>query len=197
MIEVEKKFRLKAGDEERLIAGAEKVSEKSMTDCYYDLPDYSLTKKDWWLRRRDDRWELKIAVHDRKLRKRNEDQYDELEDEGKIREALALSLKVDLLSGLVEAGYVPFATIQTTRRKYRRDGFTIDLDTMDFGYEICEIEKMVHEREQADQAVEQILQFAQKLGLDHGTVRGKVLEYLFRKAPEHYKTLDETWGGIV
>ena len=197
MIEVEKKFRLQPGDEERLVAGAEHVSEKMMVDVYYDLPDYALTKKDRWLRCRDDRWELKIAVHDRTITKRNEDQYDELEDEDKIRQALGLTAMSDLLSDLTQVGYVPVATIKTTRRKYRRGGFTIDLDTMDYGYEICEIEKMVQGREQVEQAAQEILQFAERCGLSRGTVRGKVLEYLFRYAPGHYQALEEAWGGIL
>lgn len=196
MIEVEKKFYLHAGDEQRLLEGAEKVSVKSMTDTYFDLPDYTLTKKDWWLRCRNDRWELKVALAGRSAAG-GTNQYDELEDEQIIREAINLGSGQELSADLERAGYRPFATIITTRRKYRKQGFTIDLDSMDFGYEICEIEKMVDVQDEADQAVKQILTFAKEMGLEEGKTRGKVLEYLFRYAPEHYKALKTAWGGIV
>ena len=60
MIEVEKKFILTTEQEKSLIEGADFLGEKKFTDIYYDDEDFSLTKKDLWLRNREGRFELKI-----------------------------------------------------------------------------------------------------------------------------------------
>lgn len=62
MIEVEKKFSLKSGDEEKLIANAEFVKKITMQDEYYDTADFHLAMKDTWLRLRNGAWELKAVA---------------------------------------------------------------------------------------------------------------------------------------
>jgi len=196
MIEVEKKFLLSEGDEARLLAGAEFLAEKSFTDIYYDTADYSLSVKDTWLRARDGRFELKVAMYS--STGRLVDQYDELEDEVKIREALHLEAGGDFTEVMARAGYLSFCTCQTTRRKYSKNGFIIDLDSVDFGdftYNIGEIELMVHEKSDIDGAIEKILAFAKEHGLAMAPVRGKVREYLERKRPAHYQALVK--AGII
>ncbi len=61
MIEIEKKFQLQLGDEERLLAGAFFQKEVVIQDVYWDTPEFAMTGKDWWLRKRDGVWELKMA----------------------------------------------------------------------------------------------------------------------------------------
>ena len=90
MIEVEKKFILNKQDKERLTKRAEFLNERVFADIYYDTNNFSLTSKDKWLRSREARFELKLPLH--KGAERSADQYDELEDEQKIREALNLPL---------------------------------------------------------------------------------------------------------
>ncbi|MEK7105366.1 MAG: CYTH domain-containing protein, partial [Patescibacteria group bacterium] len=164
-------------------------------DTYYDAADYRLTTKDWLLRYRDGRWEIKIAEHDRGHGKRAVDQYKEIENEEGIRQAIGLEVRADFLSDLTTAGYKPFITVKTTRRKYHKENFTIDIDSMDFGYEICEIERMAEDGVDADKLAEQILAFSAQHGLEHASVRGKVVEYLYRFAPEHYKALGD--AGVL
>lgn len=190
MIEVEKKFLLSESDKSRLTKDAEFLSERIFTDIYYDTADYSLTTKDQWLRKRENRFELKLPMHagsDRLV-----DQYRELDDEKSIREALNIPLSESLSNDLSVAGYSPFCTCTTTRRKYARHPFIIDLDSVDFRdftYSIGEIELMLKDAREIEAAIEKIMEFAKELNLTIAPVRGKVLEYMKRMKPDHYQAL--------
>ena len=195
MIEVERKFLLEDKDEAPLIQGAKFLSDKTFTDTYYDTKDYRLTTQDWWLRERDGKWELKVAM--RKRGGRGEqfvDQYDELDDEKEILQKLGLP-PGDIRESLSKNGYESFCTITTTRRKYQRDDFVIDFDLVNYGYNIVEIEAQVENKEQIPAATEKILSFAKQYGLKTGYVRGKVIEYLRRKNLKHYQALVDS--GVV
>ena len=190
MIEVEKKFILNEQDKERLTKEAQFLNERVFTDIYYDTEIFSLTTKDKWLRSREGRFELKLPLHEGV--DRLADQYDELEDEQKIREALNLPPKGNLADDLAKAGYSPFCTCKTTRRKYKKEPFIIDLDVVDFQdftYNIGEIELMVNEKSEIESAIEKIMDFAKSQNLTIAPVRGKVIEYLKRTKPNHYQTL--------
>lgn len=188
MIEVEKKFILGAGDEQKLIANAEFIGEKTFTDTYYDTVDYSLTLKDLWMRSRDGRFELKVPFNDA-LEERLSDQYEELETDAEIAAHLKLPTDKSLADALRDAGYAPFCTLTTTRRKYKKDGFVIDIDSVDFGYDIAEIEYMVKDVSEVRDATLKIVAYGEKLGLTAGAVRGKVGEFLRRKDPKHFQAL--------
>jgi len=188
MIEVEKKFPLNEGDEEKLIAGAEFMNERVFTDVYYDDARYSLTKKDTWLRRRGERYELKVPLNDT-LAERVTDQYEELETEAEIASFLGLNAETSFEATLRDAGYEPFCEITTTRKKYRREPFIVDIDSVDFGYRIAEIELMVNSKEEIRTAADKILAFGKGLGLSEGLVRGKVAEFLRREKPLHFQAL--------
>ena len=195
MIEIERKFAVTEEGKRRLTEGAEFVSEKTMTDTYYDTVDFQLTTKDRWLRLRDGKWELKEPLHALGFSKRAADQYRELITEGEIRTALRLPAGQDIGADLAKTGYEPFATIKTVRRKYKKEGFVIDLDVMDFGYEIGEIELMVQSEHDMSEAVDRIRGFAQKHGLELLPVRGKVLEFIHRFRPAHYVALEKS--GLI
>ncbi len=62
MIEVEKKFRIQPGDEEKLTTGATFIREVTMHDVYYDTTDYRLSLKNKCLRLRNKGFELKVAT---------------------------------------------------------------------------------------------------------------------------------------
>ena len=190
MIEVEKKFILSEQDKKRLTKDAEFLSERVFTDIYYDTEIFSLTANDKWLRSREGRFELKLPLHEGA--DRLADQYDELEDEQKIREALDLPINENLADDLTKAGYSPFCTCKTTRRKYKKELFIIDLDIVDFqdfAYNIGEIELMVSEKSEIESAIEKIMDFAKSQNLTIAPVRGKIVEYLKRAKPNHYQTL--------
>lgn len=190
MIEVEKKFILNEQDKERLTKDAQFLNERIFTDIYYDTEIFSLTSKDKWLRSRESRFELKLPLHNGA--DRLADQYDELESEQKIREALNLPSNGNLADDLAKAGYSPFCTCKTTRRKYKKEPFIIDLDIVDFEdftYNIGEIELMVNDKSEIEDAIEKIMIFAKEQNLTIAPVRGKVIEYLKRTKPNHYQAL--------
>lgn len=190
MIEVEKKFLLSTEDEARLLSGAEFVSEKIFTDSYYDTKDYALTSKDKWLRARDGRFELKLPLH--QSHGKLFDQYDELEDEAKITEALALEGAAGLTQSLKKHGYEIFCVLTTTRRKFKKQGFVIDIDEVrgkSFSFKVAEIELMVSSKDEINGAVEKILDFARENNLQVAQVPGKVIQYLRQKRPDHYNAL--------
>jgi predicted adenylyl cyclase CyaB len=195
MIEVEKKFKAEKNELARLIAGAHFLREDKHTDVYYDTADYALTKRDIWLRMRSGKFELKYpigaadAVHDVTV-------YDEIENDAAIAAKLGMPTDKSLQDVLVSLGYVPFATITTTRAKYEKDGFHIDIDEADFGYSILEIELMVSDKNEVDSAGGHILDFAAKNGISvsEKQVRGKVREYIRLNNPRQARILEEAWG---
>lgn len=192
MIEVEKKFLLDKEQEKKLLEGAEFIAEKVFTDIYYDAPDYSLTANDKWLRSRENKFELKLPFN--KLgEERQGDLYDEIEDENKIREIFGLAKDVDMETGLAGNGYSKFCTCKTTRKKYKKGLFGIDIDFVeyndDFTYELAEIELMIEDESKMQDAIENIIVFAKENGLEVKYVRGKIIEYLKRKKLEHFFAL--------
>ena len=196
MIEIEKKFALRPGDRERLIAGATFVATKKISDTYYDTTDFALTKKDWWLRFRNDRFELKMVIAGvGSVRQRSIDQYCEFETDQEIQQALGLVGNEPLRILLEKNGYTPFTTIITTREKYTKGGFVIDLDVMDFGYEVIEIELLVDAPEQVAEAEKKIMAFAASVGLSTDFIFGKVVEYLRRYRPAQFQVMVDV--GLV
>lgn len=191
MIEVEKKFSLQPGDEAKLIAGATFVKEIVMRDDYYDLPDKSWTLKDTWLRCRNGAWELKVPLNTAGSDSRVADQYRELTTEAEIAAHLKLTRSGTLTDALKEAGYILLAPIMTTRRKYQHGEFIIDIDHMDFGYDIAEIELLVERENEMPAAITKILELAGSIGLSTAPVRGKVVEYIRRNDPAHLEALQK------
>ena len=192
MIEVEKKFLIDKGGLAKLLEGAEFVNERKFTDTYWDTSDHSLTTTDFWLRSRDGRFELKVPMLGGG--KRIVDQYEELEADSQISDKLNLQ-QGTLEEELKKANYKPFGAITTIRKKYKKDGFIIDVDELDFGYNIVEVELMINDKNEIDNAIEKILSFADSNNLEVGQVRGKIVEYLRRNNAKHYRALAD--AGIV
>jgi adenylate cyclase class IV len=189
MIEVEKKFILTSEQENKLIENAEFLGDKVFTDVYYDDAAFSLTSKDLWLRQRSSRFELKVPLNV-SIEERVSDQYQELETDSEICGYLHLDIDSSLAYTLDKKGYLPFVSITTTRRKYKKDGFGIDLDSMDFGYTIAEIEFMSDDDSLINETTQNIISFAKKFGIESTKfVRGKVAEYLRRNNPAHFQAL--------
>ncbi len=194
MIEIEKKFIVTEEQTKRLISGAEFLGEKILRNVYYDDVNYSLTSHDLWLRKRNGKFELKIpaqTMHDKTFIS----QYSELETEEEIRNAFPLPFTGKTLDeDLKEKGFFPFVDYVNTRKKYKKDEFSLDFDDADFSdfhYRMLEIELLVENCEDTKKAVEKILDFAQSHDLSLQKIRGKILEFLRRKRKEHYETLVE------
>ncbi|MCL5411645.1 MAG: CYTH domain-containing protein [Patescibacteria group bacterium] len=196
MIEVEKKLLLTETETEKLIQGASFLGEKTFTDAYYDNENYDLTRNDLWLRTRDGRFELKVPLNEGKsAHERILDRYREFETDEEIRKELGITGRQTLEQDLRAQGYFPFSTIMTNRKKYKQGNFGIDLDVMDFGYKVVEIELMVEDDSQMEKAAEEIMDFAKENGFEIPSVGGKVVEFLSRYSPKHYQVLVES--GVV
>lgn len=194
MIEIERKFDLKEGEKEKLINGATFLGKKVFTDVYYDDKDLSLSLKDYWLRIRTGKWELKVPLNkDREVDKKT-DQYRELETDEEIAKELNCD-SANLSESLKAKGFTPLAEIITTRESYIRDEFHIDFDETNFNYGTCEIEYMVDDISQIPDAENKILTFAESLGLSGKMGRGKLTVYLERFRNPEYKKLVE--AGII
>ncbi|PJE64291.1 MAG: hypothetical protein COU90_02470 [Candidatus Ryanbacteria bacterium CG10_big_fil_rev_8_21_14_0_10_43_42] len=189
MIEVEKKFILTDEQERSLIHGAQFLGVKEFIDVYYDDSNYSLTKRDIWLRSREGKFELKIPINE-SIEKRVSDQYRELENLEDILKYFKVSTGASFENFLKEKNYNAFCRITTTRKKYKKDEFNIDLDVMDFGYTLAEIEYMANNESEIGDATKAIVRFAERFGINsNDTIRGKVIEYLKRNNPVHFQEL--------
>lgn len=195
MIEVEKKFLLTDEERARLLEGAEFESEKTFADTYYDTRDYSLTRKDTWLRFRDGRCELKVPQAMESYDEHAIDQYDELLTEQEIRQWLRLPAHKTFKEDLEYSGYRPFGTIVTHRKAYRKEGFVIDVDYADTGYSITEIELMVEDVSHVELGTKRIVDFANRHQLAMIPVLGKIGEYIRVHNPEHYQILID--AGVI
>lgn len=120
MIEVEKNFAVTAQDKKRLISGTTFLYKKVFTDVYYDSSDYALTGKDFWLRTREGKFELKVPQNIVHISERATDQYRELETDEEIAQELGLSLAKPLSEAIKERGFTSVATITTTRERYQK-----------------------------------------------------------------------------
>jgi hypothetical protein len=108
-------------------------------------PYYSLTDS-------SGKFELKLPMND-PLEKRVSDQYRELDVEDDIL-AYFGARHIPMKDFVVEKGYQSFCMITTTRKKYKKDGFGIDLDSMDFGYTLAEIEYMTDDKSKRQEATQ-------------------------------------------
>jgi len=195
-IEVERKFVLTPEIKKRIHAlnpGVRTVP-KRRRDTYYDTDACFLTTKGWWLRLRNERWELKCLVPGTQ----HSIAHDEVEDEEQIAQRLSLSGELSV-STLALQGIVPFANLYIERETIWRNDFVIVFDkcTADAGsfhYEVGEIERKVS-REDVHIAEREIEDLTTQLGIDPTPVRGKVLEYLAKRRTAHYNLLVS--AGII
>lgn len=190
MIEIEKKFVIDDNKKNQLISGAEFLYKKFFTDTYYDTSDFSLTSKDMWLRSRDNNFELKIpaSISDNGFI----NQYKELTEENSIKEHLNLRGNGLMNQLLADNKYNPFCILTTTRERFKKCLFSIDIDTVtadSFNYSIAEIELMVEKKADIKAALSQITLFMKQNNISWSPVRGKVIEYLKQKSPNHYDAL--------
>ena len=188
MIEVEKNFAVTPEDKKRLVVGAVFLAKKVLTDVYYDSADYALTGNDFWLRTRNGKFELKVPRNAGPIRERITDQYEELETDGEIADALHLPREEPLGVALSEKKIIPFATIVTTREQYQKGDFHLDFDEMDFGFAAFEVELMVKTPAEIPAAEKRVVEFGAAHSLNPESA-GKVIEYIRRFRPAHFTFL--------
>jgi len=194
MIEIEKKFIPQEGDIERITENAEFIGETVNDDTYYDK-DFFLAKKDIYVRRRNDTFEMKIGIRRRGF-EGIISTYKEIDDENEIRKELGISNRGTMEEDLETSSYKPYGSWKTTRNKYRKEDFTIDIDSVDYGYEVIEIELLVDDESKMDEATGRILEFAKKLSLTKSAKTGKVSGFLKQNYPEEYKEIRKAWDNL-
>ena len=194
MIEVEKKFSLSQEQLERIEKTAEFVKEVENTDVYYDTSDYKLTSQDIWLRIRNGKPEVKIPP---KNKPGLVNVYDEVDNPDEIIKKLNLKhLSDGFIENLEKNGFKILLNIKTHRRKFKLRDFTVDIDEVDYGYKLCEIEKLVENESEVEKAIQEILDFARSLGLEIKYVRGKGMEYFYRFNKDAYEIASGLNGRI-
>lgn len=195
MIEIEKKFLLTDEQTQALLANARELGEKSVTDSYLDTNSYDLTTNDLWFRERNGSFELKAPLKTKSASSTATNRYHELTELDSIRQALKLTTNDTFAVALSNGGIERFMTCFTHRRSYTKQGFQIDVDAVtyqgsQFKYAIAEIELIVDNEAQADEAEHRIIEFAQKFSLTTDQViLGKVAAYLKSEKVDHYEAL--------
>lgn len=196
MIEVEVRFHLPEEKREHFLKNAVFVSVVSFTDTYYDTQDYALSIQDVWLRTRDSKFVLKVpATHANTFTFDKTSPMHEIEDEMEIRKVLGIQAKLDIKQDIESHGYKPLYTFTSTRRKYKKDGFSIDVDHVDykfFTYDICEVEVMVESENQVQETLQKIHSFIAKHGITVQPIDGKLIYLIKRVNPEHFRILQKT-----
>ncbi|KAM9713144.1 thiamine-triphosphatase isoform 1-T1 [Menidia menidia] len=191
------------------------VGQRQFHDQYFDTPEFELTLRDMWLRKRKGCWELKCptatvnGTEDRsaeqslaaalcthykeitnlpEIQQRVEEVFKKTCEDRESETAPSLGDE----SWLCRMNLVCFAEYVTVRRSFTLgdEGVQIDLDQADFGYHVGEIEVLIPEGGDVQSAQEKIRNAAHKLGLsEHERVEGKMNVYLKRYQPEHYAKL--------
>lgn len=195
MIEVEKKFLLTSMQQDALLDSAQELGEKTVKDEYFDTAEYRLTINNLWFRKRNNNYELKVPLrsHDKALFAAN--RFHELTTIEEICQELNLNEEAGFESELSRTSIKNFMTCYTNRKSYTKQGFHIDIDSATypdstFTYAIAEIELLVDNESEADEAEHRIINFAKNFNLvTNKFVLGKVAAYLQVERPGHYKAL--------
>lgn len=175
--EVETKFRLPANFKEILeTKGARLLRDTTFTDVYFDAPNHELTLAGYWLRKRGDKWELKIQnLRDYRC---GIESNTEIEDEKQIVTKLSRRLtggrqsKSGEISSCSVEEFIhrtsckQLACFNTQRTVYAMPNkVTIDLDQTNFGYQVGELELVVSSERDIILAQETIRKTASILGM--------------------------------
>jgi len=178
MIEVEKKFQPTPEQLAKLLDGAEFLGEVTLHDLYYDFADLRLIKNDIRLRKRNDGYELKIGAGNGIAQ--------ELETEEDIQKYFGTEIPI---GDFVRENMFEVINFKNHRKKYKKDNFTIDVDSMDFGYQLVEIELLVSDESEIAEAEQKIYALAESFGIEKKKLPQKREEYFRLKKPEIYREL--------
>lgn len=200
MIEIERKFLPPVSGLDDLLRDFTLQKTKTNSDQYFDTLDFRLTAREWWLRERNGKFELKIAK-EQKHSGFPTDVFDELETDDEIYTALGIPKTPEgLFVDLATSGFVPFAHLETQRSTYQQGDIFIDIDHVTslsvgsgsespFEYDLVEIEIMVQDEKEIEAAQKRIYDFAESRGLASGYTPGKLLAYIKQCRPEQYEVL--------
>lgn len=168
-MEVEIKFRLKEGVEEKIEKMAKFIVEKEEVDLYFNHPCRDFRETDEALRVRKDEEGIKLTYKGAKV-----------DTETKSREEIKITLDnfKNAVKILMRLGFEPVAEVRKVRKIYRLDDIIICVDRVDGVGEYIEIEI---EGENID-AKEKLFEIAEKLGYTrYESIRESYLEMLIIK----------------
>ncbi len=195
MIEIEKRIRLNEEIKKILIADAQFLKQEEIIDEYYDNDCFEFTTNDIWLRNRNKKFELKIGIKGMG----KADRYRELEDEQDIKKFLNIPDNVEIKDFLKEKGFEPFCELKTKSEKYKNGDFLIEIDqseAQDFKYNSAEIELMVENENQIQEARDKIIDFLNSKNIPlERLFFAKIFEYIKEKRRSHFIELVKR--GIV
>ncbi|XP_023253812.1 thiamine-triphosphatase isoform X2 [Seriola lalandi dorsalis] len=189
-VEVERKFLCNADTLKTLEEiGAVCVGQQQIHDQYFDTPQFNLTLRNMWLRKRKGCWELKCppAAVSGTEEKGGEQSgaaamctcYKEITSLPEIQLRVTEVIRNVCESRDTETGFsqqdeswlskmnlVCFAEFTTVRQSFNleEEGVKIDLDQADFGYHVGEVEMVIPEGGDVQAALERIDRTAGKLG---------------------------------
>lgn len=187
MIEVERKFRVSPEVRSELEQRCSSRCLVKLKDCYW-CEDLALEDK--WLRQRNGTWELKIPIVQRRIRTPGTTVYRELVEPTLWKELSQFKTEIENLP--------PYATIHTERTKLhcvwdsREIEVVLDACTADdgFQYSIGELEILVEQESQVEDAAAALDRFAQSLKLKaQSDSDGKLIAYLKEKKGALYNAL--------
>lgn len=188
-IEVEFKFIPPADIINKLEAlGAKQLKSNHMFDVYLDTTDFQLIKKDFWLRYRNGKVELKIPMDDHQHSSKTT-VYKELNCVQKITDTLGQQIPQDPES--LPQGWIVLARVETVRQNWRWNDYNFALDSLPDGFQIGEVEIVLNPNQKRDnfEAITQSLhELADKLGLCR-QLEGKLNHCLKIQNPEGYQIL--------
>jgi adenylate cyclase class IV len=183
MIEVEKKFQPTEEQIASLLKDCEFVGEVINHDILYDYPDYRLISKSIRLRKRNGNFELKTSSD---TDESTQAASLEIEDQEEIKKYFGIISSVE---EFVNKNMIEGINMKTTRQKYKKGNFHIDVDSIDFGYKCVEIEVMVKESGEIEQAYKDIIELAKSYHFDTKDIPPKKKEYFRVVKPEVFKLL--------
>lgn len=178
MIEVEKKFEPTEEQIKKITKDAIFIGELKNHDIYYDYTDFSLFQKSWKLRNRNGKFELKMSI--------GKGAEKEVEDDEEIKKFLGIS---EDLASFVSSQLTPFIDFVNNRKKYKKDGFNIDIDETNFGMNSCDVEILVENENEIEGAKKKIEDFAKEHNLKDESGLSKRANYLKTFNPDLFQKL--------
>ncbi len=134
-----------------------------------------------YLRTRNGKFELKIKKPSGEIKIEQE-----VEDVEEIKKYFKTNKN---LEDFTKEDMIVFYEYVNNRKKYKKEDFIIDLDNLDFGYSLVEVELLVDDESFVDEAVEKIKTLVESCGIEMKETTSKRRMYIKTVKPELYETL--------
>ena len=163
--------------------GALFISKKSLVDEYFDTEELSLLRKDCWLRKRGDQYELKVPPEGKHHTQTSMTQYREISGRCHVKTELAkiTNIPLDEMTRL--------CLVDAVRESWKLGNFNIVIDKLETdGWSVGEIELIATPGQNIDEMKEKIETLGRQLNF-RAQSYGKVRHCLETQNPEAWKLL--------